>query len=77
MSGLQQHDFAHVAFPFPDNKLKVTLNDKQLKFNSKFKRIRTVVENAIQYIKKWKICKYCFRASHGNIARAQEEHHKV
>jgi hypothetical protein len=72
-----QHDFPRVAFPYPDNCEIVTLNEKQLKFNSEFKRIRTVVENVIQYIKKWKVCKYVFRSSAGDIAKAQEEHHRI
>ena len=72
-----QNIFKHTAFPFPDNIEKVTLTDQQKQFNSEFKTIRTVVENVIQYLKKWKICKHVYRSFNSDISLAQEEHHKV
>ena len=48
-------------------------------FHSKFKSVRSVVENAISHIKNWKICKNLFRIRfiEDNWLRVQSYHHKV
>jgi len=55
-----QHEYPRVAFPYPDNTVK--LSEKEVKFNAEFKNIWIIVENAIMYIKKWKVCWYIYKS---------------
>ena len=48
----------------------VKLTSKQQEFNNSFARIRTVVENSIAQVKKWKICRNCFRCKFADLDKA-------
>ncbi len=72
-----QHEFKYTAFPYLDNEAKVERTEEQKLFNSEFKTVHTVVENVIMYIKKWKICKYTFRAFSIDLDKTQDDHHKI
>lgn len=72
------HQYECTAIPFPDNKEKgYNLTDDEKSFNKNFKSIRTVVENVIAHIKMCKCCKHTFKAHTNNLAKVQQEHHKL
>jgi hypothetical protein len=47
---------------------------KETSENKNFLRIRSVIENLISMMKKWKICKYPFQYYHIDIEQCKDEH---
>ena len=57
--------------------IKGKLNEKNKKYNNKLASIRIIVENVIEKIKEWKICKFTLRIKTSDLQNAFNFHDKV